>query len=857
MFPTERGIINVFPCVTEARSRARTQGGRAAAAAAAADRSTPQRGWEPPVQLDGSPVDRYSVSATKPIRAQHRLAKAGGDADAGVPLLEDVDADWANLDGFAVVGGAPVNVSSAAGRAPRPLAPAAAPARVEPPVEVPVVVPAARVNRRPPQSSSGPRQAVQPGSRTTPSASESVHVVSLQAQRTPGHRSAPIHRAVVTKAIVPEPEEEAKDITVRVMSPQSVLISWVDPAVELQKVPADELRYYTVKYREKGESARWEYKEGTQRRLLVDSLSADGMYEFSVKITQGENHGKWSVSVFQRTPESAPSGPPENFEVKPLRGKGTAVVATWDPPEEPNGRIREYILSYAPAMKPFGMKSITYRSGTTSATIDGLTPGDRYIFKIKATNRRGQGPLSKVFSVAMPGTMPSSKSQHTSSKEDRGGDEDHLESAEVTEAPQTTPATNRRVRPLSQSRSYHSIFSSIRGSVRNGASSRGRAREEEEEEEETSPTTPPPEEEPVTVKEEEEPDNDVVYQEPEVTPTPQATTLQAVTLAPTTTTSATTRVWRRDQSVIKQAGGKSPMGQDLILARGMATCSGLCQKGLRSQWSCRQSGGYRLPFRVQPAKNTRASLSKTESSLSESTSSSSASKMPKPVLTSVGVVDLAQGLLLNEEGRALQDSQGRPRRVVLGEDGHTIFDLEGSPLVNQDGLALFGHGRDSRPVVNPKDKILTVGGKLVLGLDRPHHRTTTTATTTTTRAPTTTTTTTIAPTTTTEWYPEESTTFAPYPTCPPGTFSKTDEYGDPLLDPEGILDCYPDGFPSANDTTAAPHHHHSQHNHHHHTTTTQAPPTQPGPFNKNPRLRWTSRERSDSQRDLAKGNLLR
>jgi len=55
-------------------------------------------------------------------------------------------------------------------------------------------------------------------------------------------------------------------------------------------------------------------------------------------------------------------------------------------------------------MKPFGMKSITYRSGTTSATIDGLTPGDRYIFKIKAINRRGQGPLSKAFSVAMPGS---------------------------------------------------------------------------------------------------------------------------------------------------------------------------------------------------------------------------------------------------------------------------------------------------------------------------------------------------------------------------------------------------------------------------------------------------------------------
>lgn len=37
---------------------------------------------------------------------------------------------------------------------------------------------------------------------------------------------------------------------------------------------------------------------------MIDSLSADGMYEFSVRISQGENQGKWSVSVFQRTPES-------------------------------------------------------------------------------------------------------------------------------------------------------------------------------------------------------------------------------------------------------------------------------------------------------------------------------------------------------------------------------------------------------------------------------------------------------------------------------------------------------------------------------------------------------------------------
>lgn len=111
-------------------------------------------------------------------------------------------------------------------------------------------------------------------------------------------------------------------------------------------------------------------------------------------------------------------------------------------------------------------------------------------------------------------------------------------------------------------------------------------------------------------------------------------------------------------------------------------------------------------------------------------------------------------------------------------------DHMGSPLVSQEGIALFGHGRDSQPVVNPKDKVLMIGGKPVLGLDVPPPKT---STTTTTLAPTTT----LEPTT--DWTTEEFSTALPYPTCPPGTFSKTDEFGYPILDPEGILDCYPEG----------------------------------------------------------------
>lgn len=42
----------------------------------------------------------------------------------------------------------------------------------------------------------------------------------------------------------------------------------------------------------------------SNRRVLVENLLPDTMYEFAVQILEGEKEGKWSVSVYQRTPEA-------------------------------------------------------------------------------------------------------------------------------------------------------------------------------------------------------------------------------------------------------------------------------------------------------------------------------------------------------------------------------------------------------------------------------------------------------------------------------------------------------------------------------------------------------------------------
>ncbi|KAM5165224.1 fibronectin type III domain-containing protein 1 [Mantella aurantiaca] len=240
-------------------------------------------------------------------------------------------------------------------------------------------------------------------------ASESVHMVSLPSMNLEG-KSQPVYQAALTKLKVPENDYlmEPKDVSARVLSSQSVLVTWVDPVYEKSaKIGAN--RHYTIRYREKGESARWEYKQINTRRSLVDKLNPDAMYEFSVRISQEDQDGQWSASIFQRTPESAPTTAPENFYVESLNGKSTAVTVTWDELSDSAGKIKEYIISYAPAMKPFGGKSVTYSGTTTSAIIDGLQPGERYIFKIRAANRRGQGPHSKAFTVIMPDARSGTK----------------------------------------------------------------------------------------------------------------------------------------------------------------------------------------------------------------------------------------------------------------------------------------------------------------------------------------------------------------------------------------------------------------------------------------------------------------
>ncbi|XP_066867211.1 fibronectin type III domain-containing protein 1 isoform X1 [Kogia breviceps] len=278
-------------------------------------------------------------------------------------------------------------------------------------------------------------------------ASESVYVVSLKSLNSRG-QSQPVSRAALTKRKISEEDEldVPEDINVRVISSQSVLVAWVDPVLEKQKKVVAS-RQYAVRYREKGESARWDYKQVSNRRVLIENLIPDTMYEFAVRISQGERDGKWSTSVFQRTPESAPTTAPENLTVWPVSGKPTAVTVAWEALPETEGKVKEYILSYAPALKPFGAKSLTYPGDTTSALVDSLQPGERYLFKIRAANRRGLGPHSKAFIVSLPTTPTSESDQQKTDTEDHHEPKKPEPSSSLPKAPASSKHTHLPVSP--------------------------------------------------------------------------------------------------------------------------------------------------------------------------------------------------------------------------------------------------------------------------------------------------------------------------------------------------------------------------------------------------------------------------
>uniref|UniRef100_A0A8C4QMN3 protein-tyrosine-phosphatase n=1 Tax=Eptatretus burgeri TaxID=7764 RepID=A0A8C4QMN3_EPTBU len=202
--------------------------------------------------------------------------------------------------------------------------------------------------------------------------------------------------AQVTVKALPHPPSKP---TVSETTATSITLTWDSGNVE-------PVAYYVLLYRSHfpnvdGRPSERPYHEIdgiTTTRYTVGGLSPYSEYEIRVAAVNNVGRGMISDAAVTRTGEQAPSSPPRNVRARML--SSTTMLIRWDPPQEPNGRIRSYHMHYGVASSQGrGSLPITWQHHSVQdslvATLTGLTPSLEYAIRVQAATAVGGGPLSK------------------------------------------------------------------------------------------------------------------------------------------------------------------------------------------------------------------------------------------------------------------------------------------------------------------------------------------------------------------------------------------------------------------------------------------------------------------------------
>ncbi|XP_072353512.1 netrin receptor DCC [Scyliorhinus torazame] len=181
------------------------------------------------------------------------------------------------------------------------------------------------------------------------------------------------------------------------VSHDSVRVSWADNSVPKNQKLTTDGRFYTVRWRTSySANAKYKSVDATALSHTVTSLKPNTMYEFSIMITKGRRASTWSMTAHATTYEAAPTSAPKDLTVISREGKPQAVIISWQPPMEANGKITGYSLFYtieknAP-IDEWAMESVS-GDRLTHQILD-LNLDTVYYFRIQGRNAKGLGPLS-------------------------------------------------------------------------------------------------------------------------------------------------------------------------------------------------------------------------------------------------------------------------------------------------------------------------------------------------------------------------------------------------------------------------------------------------------------------------------
>ncbi|XP_043917020.1 receptor-type tyrosine-protein phosphatase delta [Protopterus annectens] len=225
---------------------------------------------------------------------------------------------------------------------------------------------------------------------------------------------------ITAKTLQSKPSAAPQDIKCFSPSSTSIVVSWMPPPVEKQN---GIIIKYSIKYiaLDGDEIKPFEVTEisadTTQYRL--ENLEKWTEYRITLTAHTGVGPGPESSSVFIRTDEDVPSGPPRKVEVEAINS--TSINVSWrsPAPNKQHGQIRGYQVHYVrmengepvgpPALKDIMLTDAQWEFDDTAEhqmIISGLLPETTYSVTVTAYTTKGDGARSKPRLVITKGAVP-------------------------------------------------------------------------------------------------------------------------------------------------------------------------------------------------------------------------------------------------------------------------------------------------------------------------------------------------------------------------------------------------------------------------------------------------------------------
>ncbi|GCC36050.1 hypothetical protein chiPu_0014541 [Chiloscyllium punctatum] len=234
----------------------------------------------------------------------------------------------------------------------------------------------------------------------------SHYVISLKAFNNAG-QGVPLYESATTRALSDASTPMLPPVGVQAVavSHDSVRVSWADNSVPKNQKLTTDGRFYTVRWRTSySANAKYKSVDATALSQTVTSLKPNTMYEFSIMVTKGRRSSTWSMTAHATTYEAAPTSAPKDLTVISREGKPRAVIISWQPPMEANGKITGYSLFYtieknAP-IDEWAMDSVS-GDRLTHQILD-LNLDTMYYFRIQGRNAKGLGPVSEPIQFKTP-----------------------------------------------------------------------------------------------------------------------------------------------------------------------------------------------------------------------------------------------------------------------------------------------------------------------------------------------------------------------------------------------------------------------------------------------------------------------